>query len=161
MIESCGQLTFCGIAIRISEEHPEHLPPAEVHSDEWLPLEYLGFLAEPHRVVGNALVTRCFVQASPQEQMDAPDTSGAESLTSQAVVEIRDHLLCQVRERHTSDAGDDVAVNQIAVPALGVAVPFVPIGGEPPAAPLPDCHIIFLHVIASFWQTNNITESRK
>ena len=40
MIESCGQLTFCGIAIRISEEHPEHLPPAEVHSDEWLPLEY-------------------------------------------------------------------------------------------------------------------------
>ena len=44
-----------------------------------------------------------------------------------------------------------MAVNQIAVPALGVAVPFVPIGGEPLAAPLPDREIIFfLHIIASF-----------
>jgi len=93
--------------------------------------------------------------------MDAPDASVSESLASQAVVEIRDRLLCQVRDLHTSDAGEDVAVNQIAVPALGVAVPLVPIGGEPLAAPLPDCHIIFLHAIASFWQTNNITESRK
>ena len=93
--------------------------------------------------------------------MDTPDTSGSESLVSQSVVEIGDRLLHQVRDLHTSDAGEDVAVNQIAVPALGVAVSFVPIGGEPLAAPLPDCHIIFLHVIASFWQTNNITESRK
>ena len=54
----------------------------------------LGFLAEPHRVVGNALVTRCFVQASPQEQMDAPHTSGTESPVLQAVVEIGDCLLC-------------------------------------------------------------------
>jgi hypothetical protein len=55
-----------------------------------------------------------------------------------------------------------VAVNQIAVPALGVAVPLGAVGGEPLAAPLPDCHgIFFLHIIASFWQTNNITESRK
>ena len=30
------------------------------------------------------------------------------------------------------------------------------------AAPPPDCHgIFFLHIVASFWQTNNITESRK
>ena len=62
----------------------------------------------------------------------------------------------------TSDAGEDVAVNQIAVPALGVAVPFMTVGDEPPAAPPPDCHgIFFLHIVASFWQTNNITESRK
>ena len=94
--------------------------------------------------------------------MDAPDTSVAESPVLQAVVEIGDCLLCQIRERHTSDAGDNVAVNQIAVPALGVVVPFVAVGDEPPAAPPPDCHgIFFLHIIASFWQTNNITESRK
>jgi len=94
--------------------------------------------------------------------MDAPDTSGSESLVSQIVIEAGDGLLCQVRERHISDAGEDVAVNQIAVPALGVAVPFVPIGGEPLAAPLLDCQgIFFLHIVASFWQTNNITESRK
>ena len=94
--------------------------------------------------------------------MDAPDASGPESLASQAVVEIGDCLLCQVRERHTSDAGDDVAVNQIAVSALGVAVPFASVSGEPVAAPLPNRQLVFfLHIIASFWQTNNITESRK
>ena len=83
--------------------------------------------------------------------MNAPHTSGTESPVLQAVVETGDCLLCQVRERHTSDVGEDVAVNQIAVPALGVAVPFVPIGGEPLAAPLPDREIIFfLHIIASF-----------
>ena len=95
--------------------------------------------------------------------MDAPDASGAESLASQAVVEIGDCLLlCQVRERHTSDAGDDVAVDQIAVPTLGVAVPLVMVGGKPLVTPLPDREVgFFLHIIASFWQTNNITESRK
>ena len=67
--------------------------------------------------------------------MDTPDASGTESLASQAVVKIGDCLLCKVRERHTSDAGDDVAVNQIAVPALGVAIPFVPVAGEPLVAP--------------------------
>ena len=56
--------------------------------------------------------------------MDAPDASGTESPVLQAVIEIGDCLLCQVREHHTSDAGDDVAVNQIAVPAFGVAVPY-------------------------------------
>jgi hypothetical protein len=55
-----------------------------------------------------------------------------------------------------------VAVNQIVVPTLGVAVPFVPVGDEPLAAPLPDRQVIFfLHIIVSFWQANNITERRK
>ena len=55
-----------------------------------------------------------------------------------------------------------MAVNQIAVPALGVAVPLRAVVDEPLAAPLPDCHgIFFLHIVASFWQTNNIIESRK
>ena len=75
---------------------------------------------------------------------------------------IDDCLLCQARQHHASDAGDDVAVNQIAVSALGVAIPFVAVSGEPVVAPLPGREIIFfLHIIASFWQTNNITESRK
>lgn len=111
----------------------------------------LGFLAEPHRVVGDELGLRCFVHAPSQEQVDAPDASGSESLASQSVVEIRDRLLRQIRESHTSDAGEDVAVNQIAVPALGVAIPLVPIGGEPLVAPLTNREIIFfLHIIASF-----------
>lgn len=94
--------------------------------------------------------------------MDTSDASGAESLASQAIVEIRYHLLRQVRECHTPDTGEDVAVNQIAVPALGVAVPFASVRGEPVVAPLPDRQLVFfLHIIASFWQTNNITESRK
>ena len=84
------------------------------------------------------------------------------SWSSQTVVEIDDCLLCQARQHHASDAGDDVAVNQIAVSALGVAIPFVAVSGEPVVAPLPGREIIFfLHIIASFWQTNNITESRK
>ena len=99
----------------------------------------LGFLAEPHRVVGDELGLSRFVHAPPQKQMDTPDASGAKSHTPQAVVEIRDHMLRQVREHHASDAGEDVAVNQIAVPALGVAVPLVSVGGEPLVAPLPDC----------------------
>ena len=40
MIEFCGQLTFCGTSIRISEEYPKHLPPAEARP-EWLRLVYL------------------------------------------------------------------------------------------------------------------------
>ena len=121
-----------------------------------------GFLAEPYRVVGNKLVLCRFVHAPAQKQVDAPDASGAESLASQAVVEIGDCLLCQVRERHTPDAGDDVAVDQIAVSTLGVAVPFASVADEPLVAPLTNRKFVFfLHIIASFWQTNNITESRK
>ena len=93
--------------------------------------------------------------------MDAPDASGTESLVSQTVVDLRDCLLRQVREHHVSDAREDVAVNQVAVPVFGVAIPLVPVGGKPLVAPLSNRHIFFLHIIASFWQTNNITESRK
>ena len=94
--------------------------------------------------------------------MNAPDTSGTEPPASQAVVEIRDHMLRQVRESYASNAGEDVTINQIAVSALGVAVLFASVSGEPVVAPLPDRQFVFfLHIIASFWQTNNITESRE
>ena len=84
------------------------------------------------------------------------------SPASQTVVEIRDRLLRQGGECHVSDVGEDMAVNQIAVPALGVAVPLMSVGGKPLVTPLPDCQtFFFLHFVASFWQTNNITESRK
>lgn len=83
--------------------------------------------------------------------MDAPDASGAESLAPQIVVEVGDRLFRQVSQRHAPDAREDVAVNQIAVPALGVAIPLVSIGGEPLVAPLTNREvIIFLHTIASF-----------
>lgn len=70
--------------------------------------------------------------------MDTPDASGAEPLAPQAVVEIRGRLFRQVRERHALDAGEDVAVNQIAVPARGIAFPLVLVGGKPLVTPLPD-----------------------
>ena len=76
--------------------------------------------------------------------MDAPDTSGSESLVSQGVVEIGDRLLHQVREHYVSDAGDDVAVNQIAVPALGVAIPSAPVGSEPLSCYLSACYRLLL-----------------
>lgn len=48
-------------------------------------------------------------------------------------------------------AADDVAVDQIAVSALGVAVPLLSVSGKPVDAPLPNREIIFfLHIIASF-----------
>ena len=69
----------------------------------------------------------------------------------QTAVEICDYLLRQVGESHTSDAGNDVAVDQVAVPTLGVAVPFVSVSGKPLVAPLPDRQVVFfLHIIASF-----------
>ena len=50
----------------------------------------LRLLAEPYRIVGDKLVTGRFIHAAPQEQMDAPDASGAESLAPQAVIEAGD-----------------------------------------------------------------------
>ena len=50
----------------------------------------LRFLAEPHRVIGDKPVTGRFVHAAPQEQVDAPDASGAEPLAPQAVIEAGD-----------------------------------------------------------------------
>ena len=94
--------------------------------------------------------------------MDTPDTSGAESLIPQFIVEAADHLLRQAGQFDTADAGEDVAIDQVAVAALGVAVPFTSVGLKPVVAPLPDREILFfLHIVASFWQTNNITESEE
>ena len=108
-------------------------------------------MAEPYRVVEDELFLCRFVHAPAHKQVDTTGTSGAESLTSQGIVEIGNHLHRQVREHPVSDAGEDAAVNQIAVPALGVAVPPVSVGGEPLIAPLPDRQgIFFLHIIASF-----------
>ena len=50
----------------------------------------LRFMAEPHRIIGNTLVTGRFIHTAPQEQMDAPDASGAESLVPQTVIETGD-----------------------------------------------------------------------
>ena len=83
--------------------------------------------------------------------MDTPYASGTESLASQIVVEAGDGLLCQVRQRRVSNAREDVAVDQIAVSALGVAVPFASVANEPLVTPSPDCEVVsFLHIIASF-----------
>ena len=44
-----------------------------------------------------------------------------------------------------------MAVNQITVSAIGVAIPFVSVGNKPLATPLTDREVIlFLHIIASF-----------
>lgn len=97
------------------------------------------------------MVLRRFVHAPAQEQVDAPDASGAKPVALQAVVEIDDCLFCQVRKRLASDTGEDVTVNQIAVSALGLAVSLVPVGNEPLIAPLSDRQgSFFLHIIASF-----------
>ena len=75
--------------------------------------------------------------------MDTPYASGTESLASQIVVEAGDGLLCQVRQRRVSNAREDVAIDQIAVSTLGVAVPFASVADEPLVAPLPDRQGIF------------------
>jgi len=55
-----------------------------------------------------------------------------------------------------------VAVDQVAVSAHGAAVPSALILMEPAVAPLAYCVAVFLlHIVASFWQTNNITERGK
>ena len=83
--------------------------------------------------------------------MDTPYASGTESLASQIVVEAGDGLLCQVRQRRVSNAREDVAIDQIAVSTLGVAVPLAAVAVEPLAAPLPNRQVVFfLHIIASF-----------
>ncbi len=93
--------------------------------------------------------------------MDAPDASDAETLTSESVVEIGDHLFGQVGQLDISNCGKNVALDQIAVPALCVAVPFAAVAGKPPNAPLADGKgFFFLHVIASLSANDNITESR-
>ena len=119
----------------------------------------LWFLAEPHRVVGNALVTGRLVHASPQKQMDAPDASGAESLAPQAVVETGDGVFGQLRQWDTPDSGENVAVDQVAVSAHGAAAPSASILTKPTVTPLAHgIAVSFLHIVASFRQPNNTTE---
>ena len=122
----------------------------------------LWLLAEPHRVVVNALVAGRLIHTAPQEQMDAPDTSGAESLALQAVIEAGDGVFGQLRQRDALDSREDVAVDQVAVSAHGAAAPSALVLAEPAVAP-PAYRIAisFLHVVASFWQTNNTTEREK
>ena len=122
----------------------------------------LWLLAEPHRVVVNALVAGRLIHTAPQEQMDAPDTSGAESLALQAVIEAGDGVFGQLRQRNVPDSRKDVAVDQVAVSAHGAAAPSALVLAEPAVAP-PAYRIAisFLHVVASFWQTNNTTERGK
>ena len=94
--------------------------------------------------------------------MDAPDASGAESLAPQAVIEAGDGAFGQLRQWDAPDPGEDVAVDQVAVSAHGAAVPSALILMEPAVAPLAYCVAVFLlHIVASFWQTNNITERGK
>ena len=94
--------------------------------------------------------------------MDAPDASGAESLTPKAVIETGDGVFGQLRQRDTPDSWEDVAVDQVALSAHGAAAPSVLVLAEPAVAPPAYREVrFFLHIVASFWQTNNITESRK
>ena len=94
--------------------------------------------------------------------MDAPDASGAESLAPQAVIEAGDGVFGQLRQRDAPDSGEDVAVDQVAVSAHGAAAPSALVLAEPAVAPLAyRVIVLILHIVASFWQTNNITEREK
>ncbi len=94
--------------------------------------------------------------------MHAPDASGAESLAPQGAIEIGNHLFGQVGQLDVPNGGENVIVDQIAAPALGVAAPFAAVSGKPLAAPLPNGKVFFfLHIIASLSANDNITESRK
>ena len=122
----------------------------------------LRFLAEPHRVIGDKLVTGCFVHTAPQEQVDAPDASGAESLAPQAVIEAGDGIFRQLRQRNAPDSGENVAVDQIAVSAHGAAAPSALVLAEPAVTPPAyGAAVFFLHIVASFRQPNNTTEREK
>ena len=91
--------------------------------------------------------------------MDAPDASDAEFLTPQAVIKAGDGVFGQLCKLNAPDSGGDTAVDQIAVSAYGTATPSALILAESAVAP-PAYRVIvsFLHIVASFWQTNNTTE---
>ena len=122
----------------------------------------LRFLAEPHRVIGDKLVTGCFVHTAPQEQVDAPDASGAEPLAPQAIIEAGDSVFRQLRQRNAPNLGKDVAVDQIAVSAHCAAAPSTLVLAKPAVTPLAyGIAVSFLHIVASFRQPNNTTERGK
>ena len=112
---------------------------------------HLWLLAESYRVVGNALVAGHFIHAAPQEQVGAPDASGAESLAPQAVIETGDGVFGQLRQPDIPDSGEDVAVDQVVVSAHGAAALSALVLAEPTVAPLAYCVVVFvLHIVASF-----------
>ena len=122
----------------------------------------LRLLAEPHRVIGNKLVTSRFVHTAPQKQMDAPDASGAESLAPQAVIEAGDGISRQLHQWDVPDSGENMAVDQIAVSAHGAVAPPALVFAEPAVAPLAyGAAVSFLHIVASPRQPNNTTERGK
>ena len=122
----------------------------------------LRLLTEPHRVIGDKLITGCFVHAAPQNQMDAPDASGTESLAPQAVIEAGDEIFRQLHQWDVSDSGENMAVNQVAVSAHGAAAPSALVLAEPVVAPLAyGAAVFFLHIVASSRQPNNTTERGK
>ena len=119
-------------------------------------------LAEPHQVIGDKLVTGRFVHTAPQEQVNAPDASGTEPLAPQAVIEADDSVFRQLCQRNTPNSGENVAVDQVAVSAHGAADPSALVLAKPTVAPLAyGIAVFFLHIVASFWQPNNITEREK
>lgn len=94
--------------------------------------------------------------------MDAPDASGAEPLAPQAVIETGDGVFGQLRQRDALDSREDVAVDQVAVSAHGAAAPSALVLAEPAVAPPAYREVsFFLHIVASFRQTNNTTEREK
>ncbi len=122
----------------------------------------LWLLTEPYRVVRDALVAGRFIHAAPQEQMDAPDASGAESLAPQAVIEAGDGVFGQLRQWDTPDSGENVAVDQVVVSAHGAAAPSALVFAEPAVAPPARREVrFFLHIVASLRQPNNTTEREK
>ena len=122
----------------------------------------LRLLVEPHRVIGDQLATGRFVHTAPQEQVDAPDASGAKPLAPQAVIEAGDGIFRQLRQRNAPDSGENVAVNQVAVSAHGAAAPSALVLAEPEVAPLAYGAVVsFLHIVASLQQPNNTTERGK
>lgn len=94
--------------------------------------------------------------------MDAPDASGAESLSPQTIIEAGDGVFGQLRQPDIPDSGEDVAIDQVAVSAHSTASPSILILTEPAVTQLAYREVrFFLHIFASFWQTNNTTERRK
>ena len=90
--------------------------------------------------------------------MDAPDASGAESQAPQAIIETGDSIFGQPRQRDVPKSEENVAVNQIAVSAHSAAAPSALVLAELAVAQLAYCVAVFvLHIVASFWQTNNVT----
>ena len=83
----------------------------------------LWLLAESHRVVRDALVAGRLVHTVPQEQIDAPDASDAESLAPKGVIEAGDGVFGQLRQRDVPHSVEKVAVDQVAVSVHGVAAP--------------------------------------